>query len=212
VEIAKAISTTELIARARAYPEGFLSVFVRQSEAAEFISVILRDGPLYGAISGQSPAIPPPGRRTAAAVNMACEVGAACCRFLAGKDACVGLALLSKQDLRMLNEPEEQDLIYLLHEFPRVCRYVGTSGPSAMLSYLYALCETFRDGMIADGEIAPYWSDAWNKRELAHARIGLIEATRIVLKNGLRVLGKELASPPKPFPLLRNSFGETDQK
>ncbi|MBI4336138.1 MAG: arginine--tRNA ligase [Candidatus Omnitrophica bacterium] len=96
---------------------------------------------------------------------------------------------VDKADLSLLKEKEEVDLIKLLWEFPHVIKACGAGlEPQGLTVYLQELAKTFhgfydRHKVIGD--------DA----ELSVARLFLARCARIILANGLRLLG--VSSPDK---------------
>ncbi|MFH0906802.1 MAG: arginine--tRNA ligase [bacterium] len=91
-----------------------------------------------------------------------------------------------KSDLSLLNNSEEFELVKILAEFPKIIEKAVKGYDSAIIaSYLY--------------EIAKSFSFFYNKHrilgsssELEKARLVLVQATAIVLKNGLSLLGIEI--------------------
>jgi len=91
--------------------------------------------------------------------------------------------------LKLLKEKEEMDLIKLLSQFPYTLKMCGLSlEPHGLVAYLQELASTFhyfydKNRVIGD--------DA----DLTRARLFLVDCTRIVLANGLRLLG--VSAPAK---------------
>ncbi|MCA0269785.1 MAG: arginine--tRNA ligase [Bacteroidetes bacterium] len=100
-----------------------------------------------------------------------------------------GLVLSSDADLSLLTHPSEIDLTKALLHFPQtVARAAEQREPHLVAGYLRevasAFSQVYRDSRIVGEE-----------KNLAEARLALADATRIVLGNGLRLLG--LNAPEK---------------
>ncbi len=85
--------------------------------------------------------------------------------------------------LKLLKEKEELDLIKLLSQFPYTLKMCGLSlEPHGLVAYLQELASTFH-----------YFYDKHrvigDDAELTRARLFLVNCTRIILANGLRLLG-----------------------
>lgn len=88
-----------------------------------------------------------------------------------------------KADLKLLKEKEELDLIKFLSQFPYALKTCGQNlEPHGLVAYLQELASTFH-----------YFYDKHrvigDDAELTRARLYLVNCTRIVLSNGLRLLG-----------------------
>ena len=97
-----------------------------------------------------------------------------------------GLHLGAKFDSDLLEEKEELDLLRMLRQFPFV---VGLSGrtlePYVILQYLQDIATIFHSFYTKHRVIG-------DDPHLAKARLVLVDCTRIVLANGLRLLGVSL--------------------
>ena len=88
-----------------------------------------------------------------------------------------------KADLSLLVEPDALALTKLLTTWPAVVQQTyKAQEPSTIVTYLYRLCHAF------SGAYDKLWV-AGQPAELALARMALYVATRIVLGNGMRLLG-----------------------
>ncbi len=86
-------------------------------------------------------------------------------------------------DYTLLVEPQEEDLLKLLSRFPEVVELSAiTYEPHQLAYYLRDLANAFHTYYNAH----PFLSSA---QELRIARLGLIDSTRIVIRNGLAMLG-----------------------
>lgn len=86
-------------------------------------------------------------------------------------------------DLSLLGEEETIALLTTLGEFSEVCLNCGgTLEPQPLTSYLHKLAATFHKFYTVHRVIS-------KNRELSEARLDLVRAVRIVLANGLRLLG-----------------------
>jgi arginyl-tRNA synthetase len=86
-------------------------------------------------------------------------------------------------DYKLLVEPQEEDLLKLLSRFPEVVELSAiTYEPHQLAYYLRDLANAFHTYYNAH----PFLSSA---QELRIARLGLIDSTRIVIRNGLAMLG-----------------------
>lgn len=96
--------------------------------------------------------------------------------------------LLNRANLSLLKEKEEMDLIRLLWQFPYVIKSCGvTLEPHGLVAYLQDLAKTFHSFYDKHRVIT---DDA----KLTKARLFLVNCTRIILANGLTLLG---VSAPK---------------
>jgi arginyl-tRNA synthetase len=93
-----------------------------------------------------------------------------------------GLAL-SAENIRMLDTPEEQDLIKKLYEFEKIV-YKSASNyePHLLCMYLEELAAAFH-------KFYRFRRVLGSEKNIAEARLALIHAVRIVIKNGLDILG-----------------------
>jgi arginyl-tRNA synthetase len=86
-------------------------------------------------------------------------------------------------DYKLLVEPQEEDLLKLLSRFPEVVELSAiTYEPHQLAYYLRDLANAFHTYYNAH----PFLSSA---QDLRIARLGLIDSTRIVIRNGLDMLG-----------------------
>ena len=99
----------------------------------------------------------------------------------------LGLARDERADLTLLSDERETDLLAALADFPQVVRAAADlRAPHRIAHYLEALAGTyhrFYDGcrVLPMGDEPP--------TPITHARLWLCEATRVVLANGLELLG-----------------------
>jgi arginyl-tRNA synthetase len=94
--------------------------------------------------------------------------------------------LSAKFDSKLLNEPEEIEILRVLRQFPLVVALAGKSlEPYVMLQYLQDLAGIFHSFYNKHRVIGDDLS-------LAKSRIVLVDCVRIVLANGLRLLGVSL--------------------
>jgi arginyl-tRNA synthetase len=90
---------------------------------------------------------------------------------------------LNKPDYELLIEPQELDLLTMLSRFPEVVELAaGSYEPHQIAYYLRDLANAFHTYYNAH----PFLS---SEDEVRLARLGLIDATRIVIANGLDMLG-----------------------
>ncbi len=84
----------------------------------------------------------------------------------------------------LLKDPKEIDLLKLLKEFPNeVGLSAKTRSPNKICNYIQKLAGCFHSFYGAIKVIDP------EQKELTNQRIGLLEATKIVLKNALWIIG-----------------------
>lgn len=104
------------------------------------------------------------------------------------KKAKINKAKLLDADLGVLVQPEELDLVKLIMRFPEIVKQTGFGlEPYRLLPHLETLAKTFHgfyDKHKVIGE----------DKKLTLTRLALIEAARIVIENGLRLIG---VSAPK---------------
>jgi len=101
-------------------------------------------------------------------------------------------AKISSKDceFKMLKEKEELDLIKRLGNFSDICMICYNElDPYALVSYLQDLAANFHKFYDCHRVIDPH------QAELSSERLALTNATRIVLANGLRLLG--ISTPEK---------------
>jgi len=92
----------------------------------------------------------------------------------------------SRPDYALLKEPIERDLIMLLSKFPEVVvESAETLRPNLVADYVNVLADKFNSFYNALPVIKA------KPKELSDARLMLVEAIRIVLRNGLGLLGIE---------------------
>ncbi|MBM3254214.1 MAG: arginine--tRNA ligase [Candidatus Omnitrophica bacterium] len=90
---------------------------------------------------------------------------------------------LINSDLNLLSQPEELELIKLITRFPDIVKQSGISlEPYRLIPYLETLSKTFHNFYDKHRVIGA-------DRELSKARLALIETARIVIKNGLNLMG-----------------------
>ncbi len=88
-----------------------------------------------------------------------------------------------EQKLEILNTDEEISLIKELLEFPKIIRQCAeTLEPHKLVNYLHNLATVFHRFYTVCRVIT-------EDKELSQARLALIQATKIVIANGLRILG-----------------------
>lgn len=88
-----------------------------------------------------------------------------------------------KADFTLLTEPEALQLVKILATWPSVVQQTyKAQEPSTVVTYLYRLCHAF------SGAYDKLWVSG-QEAEVAKARMALYLATRIVLGNGMRLLG-----------------------
>jgi len=94
-----------------------------------------------------------------------------------------GLSGTDAADLTLLNEPETIMLLNILGEFEEVCIVCGqTMEPQTLTTYLHKLASSFHKFYTVHRVIT-------KNRELSKARLALVRAVKIVLANGLNLLG-----------------------
>jgi len=95
-------------------------------------------------------------------------------------------------DHALLDKPEENRVIYLLYRFPHIIHgAVDTYEPNLISSYLLELASAFNkvyQRKDENGKIDKIISD---NRQLTSARMAMVDAVRIVIKEGLYLLGIE---------------------
>jgi arginyl-tRNA synthetase len=90
-------------------------------------------------------------------------------------------------DPSLLGDPHASDLLGALGEFPRIVASAAElREPHRVARYLEALAGTYHRFYDAD-RVLPMGDEP--ATALTHARLWLVEATRIVLANGLGLLG-----------------------
>ncbi len=99
------------------------------------------------------------------------------------KKARIKKANLLNCDLSMLIQPEEADLVKLIMRFPDIVKQAGFNlEPYRLLPYLETLAKTFHSFYDKHKIIG-------EDKGLTLARLALIEAVRIVIENGLKLIG-----------------------
>ena len=89
-------------------------------------------------------------------------------------------------DSRLLKEPEEIELLRLLRQFPQIVNLSGKLlEPYVILQYLQDLAAIFHSFYNKHRVVS-------DDRHLTKSRLVLVDCTRIVLANGLRLLGVSL--------------------
>lgn len=116
---------------------------------------------------------------------------ARCCNILklANSVARMKMPWSRSVDLALLDKPEEAALIQTLGAFPAVIEYcVNTLEPHRITSYLQDLAKDFHHYYEKHRVVT-------QDIKLTRARLYLVEATRIVLRNGLRLMA--ISAPEK---------------
>ncbi len=99
------------------------------------------------------------------------------------KKAGVKTSSLMDSDLALLTQPEEAELVKLTVRFPETVKQAGVSlEPYRLIPYLENIAKAFHSFYDKHKVICP-------DEELTHSRLALIEAVRIVIKNGLTLIG-----------------------
>jgi arginyl-tRNA synthetase len=99
----------------------------------------------------------------------------------------LGIVRSAEPDLGLLTHDREVDLLGALGEFPRVVHAAAElRAPHRVAHYLESLAGTYHRFYDAC-RVLPMGDEP--ATELTHARLWLSEATRVVLENGLRLLG-----------------------
>ena len=99
----------------------------------------------------------------------------------------LGIARAADPDLSLLGHPREADLLGALGEFPRVVAGAAElRAPHRVAHYLESLAGTYHR-FYDSCRVLPMGDEA--ATPVTHARLWLCEATRVVLRNGLGLLG-----------------------
>lgn len=110
---------------------------------------------------------------------------ARCCSLLS-----LGADLGIDEDGNLLQEPSEMSILKHLADFPSMIKSAAEEKePSKVAAYLHRLAELFHEFYAACRVIDR------DKAELTRSRLALIQATKITLENGLRLLG--VSAPQK---------------
>lgn len=93
-------------------------------------------------------------------------------------------------DLTLLNSPEEQALMKLLYDYPRVVELAAAHlAPHHYVAYLRSVAESFNSYFTSGNTNEDLRVLMPDKPALSAARLALVRATRIVLANALGALG-----------------------
>ena len=99
----------------------------------------------------------------------------------------------SKVDFKLLNTKEDLDLIRILARFPEIVQETALNyNPQALARYSIELAKQFHNFYEKERVIGPSFADATagrEEKELATARLVLVQATLVVFKNIFSLLG-----------------------
>jgi arginyl-tRNA synthetase len=100
---------------------------------------------------------------------------------------------IAKANLSLLTEPHAQNLIRVISQYPDVVQNtLKTLEPTTILTYLFKMTHTLSSSY-------DHLRIVGSERELMLARMALYDAARVVLNNGMRLLGLtpvERSAPP----------------
>lgn len=92
-------------------------------------------------------------------------------------------AEIAKANLSLLTESHAQDLIRVISQYPDVVQNtLKTLEPATVLTYLFKMTHTLSSSY-------DHLRIIGSERELMLARMALYDAARVVLNNGMRLLG-----------------------
>jgi arginyl-tRNA synthetase len=90
---------------------------------------------------------------------------------------------IASADLSLLTEPHAQNLIRMLSQYPDVVQNtLKTLEPTTILTYLFKMTHSLSSSY-------DHLRIMGSERELMKARMALYDAARVVLWNGMRLLG-----------------------
>jgi arginyl-tRNA synthetase len=90
---------------------------------------------------------------------------------------------ISTANLSLLTEPHAQDLIRVISQYPDVVQNtLKTLEPTTILTYLFKMTHTLSSSY-------DHLRIVGSEKELMKARMALYDAARIVLNNGMKLLG-----------------------
>jgi arginyl-tRNA synthetase len=90
---------------------------------------------------------------------------------------------IASADLSLLTEPHALDLIRVISQYPDVVQNtLKTQEPTTVLTYLFKMSHVLSSSY-------DHLRIMGSERELMKARMALYDASRIVLNNGMRLLG-----------------------
>ncbi|TVY82033.1 Cytoplasmic arginine--tRNA ligase [Lachnellula suecica] len=90
---------------------------------------------------------------------------------------------ISNADLSLLTEPHALDLIRVISQYPDVVQNtLKTLEPATVLTYLFKMTHTLSSSY-------DHLRIMGSEKELMTARMALYDAARVVLNNGMRLLG-----------------------
>jgi len=90
---------------------------------------------------------------------------------------------IASANLSLLVEPQAIDLIRVISQYPDVVRNtLKTKEPATIMTYLFKMTHTLSSSY-------DHLRIVGSERELMKARMALYDASRIVLNNGMRLLG-----------------------
>jgi arginyl-tRNA synthetase len=90
---------------------------------------------------------------------------------------------IASADLSLLVEPQAIDLIRVISQYPDVVQNtLKTKEPATIMTYLFKMTHTLSSSY-------DHLRIVGSEKELMKARMALYDASRIVLNNGMRLLG-----------------------
>ena len=90
---------------------------------------------------------------------------------------------IATADLSLLSEPQAVKLIRVISQYPDVVQNtLKTLEPTTVMTYLFKMTHTLSSGY-------DHLQIVGSERELMRARMALYDAARVVLGNGMRLLG-----------------------
>jgi arginyl-tRNA synthetase len=106
---------------------------------------------------------------------------------------------IASADLSLLTEPHAQNLIRVISQYPDVVQNtIKTLEPTTILTYLFKMTHTLSSGY-------DHLKVVGSEKELQKARMALYDAARVVLNNGMRLLGLSPVERYVLSQLLQNS-------
>lgn len=99
------------------------------------------------------------------------------------RKAALSPADIASANLSLLTEPQAVDLIRVISQYPDVVQNtLKTKEPATILTYLFKMTHTLSSSY-------DHLRIVGSERELMKARMALYDAARVVLNNGMRLLG-----------------------